>query len=107
MLQANPQFSAGILIWVGFLALMYLLFIRPQQTQQRKRREMLAKLKKGDRIVTIGGLHGVILDVDGDALTLELAPNLRVKADRGAVSYLRNKKQQEPTPISTTPPPTG
>src|SRR5207245_8416133 len=64
--------------------------------------------KKGDRIVTIGGLHAVILDVDGEVLSLELAPNLRVKADRGAVSYLRNKKREEqPAQLSTTPPATA
>ncbi len=106
ILQTGSQFPGAILIWLAFLVIMYLLMFRPQQVQQKKRREMLGKLKKGDRVVTIGGLHGIILDVDGDALTVELAPNLRVKADRGAVSYLRNKKQQEPTPISTTPPPT-
>lgn len=95
-----------ILFMVALYVAIYLLFFRPQQAQQRKRREMLSKLKKGDRVVTIGGLHAVVLDVDGEQLSLELAPNLRVKADRGAVSYLRNKKQQEPTPISATPPPT-
>ena len=93
---------------VALYAVVYLLFFRPQQNQQRKRREMLGKLKKGDRIVTIGGLHAVILDVDGEVLSLELAPNLRVKADRGAVSYLRNKKREEqPAQLSTTPPATA
>jgi len=91
---------------VALYVVIYLLFFRPQQAQQRKRREMLGKLKKGDRVVTIGGLHAVVLDVDGEVLSLELAPNLRVKADRGAVSYLRNKKQQEPVALATTPPPT-
>jgi len=92
---------------VALYAVVYLLFFRPQQNQQRKRREMLGKLKKGDRIVTIGGLHAIILDVDGEVLSLELAPNLRVKADRGAVSYLRNKKREEqPAQLATTPPTT-
>lgn len=104
---ANQRFPVStILFMVALYVVIYLLFFRPQQAQQRKRREMLGKLKKGDRVVTIGGLHAVVLDVDGDHLNLELAPNLRVKADRGAVSYLRNKKHQEPTPLSATPPPT-
>jgi len=108
VLQAATQrFPVStILFMVALYVVIYLLFFRPQQAQQRKRREMLGKLKKGDRVVTIGGLHAVVLDVDGEVLSLELAPNLRVKADRGAVSYLRNKKQQEPVSLATTPPPT-
>ncbi len=108
VLQTAQRFPVSTLIFmVGLYVVVYLLFFRPQQTQQRKRKEMLGKLKKGDRIVTIGGLHAIILDVDGEVLTLELASNLRVKGDRGAVSYLRNKKRDEqPTPLSTTPPPT-
>lgn len=90
-----------IVFYVLLLAVFYLLLIRPQQTQQRKRRDMLSKLKKGDRVVTGGGLHATILDLDAEVLTLELAPNLRVKADRGAVSYVRGKKKEEPAPPPT------
>ncbi len=102
--QTNPAFAVAI--WFAVLAVFYLMFVRPQQRQSRKRREMLGKLKKGDRIVTLGGLHATIMDVDGEQLSLELAPNLRVKADRGAVSYVRNKKREEhqPAPTLTTPP---
>lgn len=104
ILQAAPsRFPGGsvILFYVLLLAVFYLLLIRPQQVQQRKRRDMLGKLKKGDRVVTVGGLHATIQDVDGDLLTLELTPNLRVKADRGAVSYVRTRKKEEtPSPPS-------
>src|SRR2546427_5581405 len=90
---------------VALYAVVYLLFFRPQQNQQRKRREMLGKLKKGDRIVTIGGVPAVILDDDGEVLSLELAPNLRVKAAPAAVGYLRNKKPAEqPSHLSTPTP---
>jgi len=101
--RSNPVFAVAI--WFGVLAVFYLMFIRPQQMQSRRRREMLSKLKKGDRVVTLGGLHATIQDVDGEMLTLELTPNLRVKADRGGVSYVRNKKREEhPAPVSTAPP---
>ncbi len=92
-----------MIFYVALLAVFYLLLIRPQQTQQRRRREMLSKLKKGDRIVTAGGLHATLLDVEGDTLSLELAPNLRVKADRSAVSYVRNRKREEAGPTASTP----
>jgi preprotein translocase subunit YajC len=108
LLQAGTRLSGSyLIIWVLILAVFYFLMIRPQQTQQRKRREMLGKLKKGDRIVTVGGLHAIVHDIDDDQLTLELAPNLRVKADRAAVSYVRTRKaeSQISSPVSEAGPP--
>jgi len=106
ILQAGSRFPSVIIFYVLLLVVFYMLLIRPQQKQQRGRREMLSKLKKGDRIVTMGGLHATIHDVDEDMLTLEIAPNLRVKADRGAVSYVRTRKQEAtPSPVSESGPP--
>ncbi len=95
ILQAAPQGLPIILIYVLVIGVVYFLMFRPQQVQARRRREMLSKLKKGDRVVTLGGLHATIQDVDGDHLTLELAPNLRVKADRTGVNYVRGRKDKE------------
>lgn len=91
--QSAQQYTA-ILLWILIFAVFYLLMIRPQRVQQRKRREMLSALKRGDRVVTIGGLHATIADIKDEVLTLDLAPNVRVKADRGAVSYLRAKGEE-------------
>lgn len=91
--QSAQQYTA-ILLWILIFAVFYLLMIRPQRVQQRKRREMLRALKRGDRVVTIGGLHATIADIKDEVLTLDLAPNVRVKADRGAVSYLRAKGEE-------------
>ena len=105
-LQAGSRFPSVIVFYLLLLAVFYLLLIRPQQVQQRKRRDMLAKVKRGDRIVTVGGLHATIHDVDDDQLTLELAPNLRVKADRSAVSYVRTRKPETAaSPVSESGPP--
>ena len=72
---------------VLFLVIYYFMLIRPQQ-QQKRYREMLGRLKKGDRVLTRGGLYGVILEVKDNDLTLELAQNVRVRADRTAVQSL-------------------
>jgi preprotein translocase subunit YajC len=90
--QQGQQFV--ILFYVLIIAVFYFLMIRPQRVQQRKRREMLNGLKRGDRVVTIGGLHATISDIKDDILSLDLAPNVRVKADRGAVSYVRSKGEE-------------
>ncbi len=91
--QAQQYFPV---IWVAVLfAVMYFTMIRPQRTQARKKREMLDALKRGDRVVLIDGIHATIADIKDDVLSLDLAPNVRVKADKGAVSYLRASKGEE------------
>jgi preprotein translocase subunit YajC len=85
--QQGSQFTL-IIFWVLIFAVFYFLMIRPQRQQQRKRREMLEALKRGDRVVTIGGIHATISDIKDDMLSL------RVKADRGAVSYVRSKGEE-------------
>ena len=73
---------------VAVFVFFYFVFLRPQQLQQRRHREMLGRLKKGDRVLTRGGLYGVILEVKDNDLMLELAQNVRVRADRSAVQSL-------------------
>ncbi len=90
-----PQGQFGLIgFYVLFLGLIYVLLIRPQRTRDRKRREMLDALKRGDRVVIVGGIHATIADIKDDVLSLDLAPNLRVKADRGGVSYVRSKGEE-------------
>jgi preprotein translocase subunit YajC len=89
-MQGQSQITV-LALWVLIFVVFYVLMIRPQRTQQRKRREMISSLKRGDRVVTIGGIHATIAEIKDEVLTLDLTPNVRVKADRGAVSYLRSK----------------
>ncbi len=79
---------AQLLPLVAVFVFFYFVFLRPQQLQQRRHREMLGRLKKGDRVLTRGGLYGVILEVKDTDLTLELAQNVRVRANRSAVQEL-------------------
>jgi preprotein translocase subunit YajC len=82
------QQIASLLPLVVIFAVFYFMMIRPQQLQQKKYREMISRLKKGDRVLTRGGLYGVILEVKDNDLMLELAQNVRVRADRTAVQSL-------------------
>ncbi|HLJ62259.1 MAG TPA: preprotein translocase subunit YajC [bacterium] len=85
------QQVAPVLLWVAIFVVFYFMLIRPQQMQQRRYREMLGKLKKGDRVLTKGGLYAVVLEIKDNQLTLELAQNLRVRAERSAVQTVVNK----------------
>ena len=73
-----------ILMFVIF----YFLLIRPQQKKQKQQREMINNLKKGDRVITGGGIHGRITGVGDTTLTVEIAEKVRVKINRNNVAAL-------------------
>lgn len=78
--------------WESFLPLIimfvifYFLLIRPQQKRNKERNAMLAALKKGDKVTTIGGIHGTIHDLDDTTVTLRVAHNVNVTFERGAIN---------------------
>ncbi len=79
-----------ILIFVVF----YFLLIRPQQKKAKDHREMVSRLRRGDRVVTGGGLHATVAKVeDENTVILEIAPNVRVKARRHTIAELASKPQ--------------
>ena len=79
-----------ILILVGFFAIFYFLMIAPQRKQQKQRQAMLSSLKKGDKVITMGGLHGEIVDIDDDDVRLKVADKVELKFSRGSVSKVKN-----------------
>ncbi len=83
-----------ILMFVVF----YFLLIRPQQKKAKEHREMIQNLKKGDRIVTSGGIHGRITGMDDATLTVEIADKVRVKVNRGNVGTLSHPAAKDQTP---------
>ena len=70
---------------VLFFVFFYFLLIRPQQKRQRAIQQMQANLKKGDKIITIGGLHGIIDSVDEDKIIVRAGDGTRLTFDRSAV----------------------
>lgn len=80
--------SSPLLPIILMLAIMWFLMIRPQQKKQKEHREMLSNLKKGDMIITTGGIYGRITGVADNVLTVEIADKVRVKVGRGYISDL-------------------
>jgi preprotein translocase subunit YajC len=85
--RGNPM---GFLIPMGAIFLIfYFLLIRPQQRKQKEQANLLKALGKGDRVVTTGGIHGVVTGTSDDVLTLEIASlkgeRVRIKVDRARI----------------------
>lgn len=86
---------AAILPFVLIFVLFYFLILRPQQKQQKEKQELLKNLKRGDSVITVGGIYGRILNVAEDVVTLEIAKGLSVRVSRGSISGLENIKEEE------------
>lgn len=71
---------------VLMFAIFYFLLIRPQQSKSRKQRELLDGLKRDDMVVTTGGIHGKITGMTDTVITLEIAPNVRIKVSRSHIA---------------------
>ena len=97
--EAAGGFSAFIPLILMFV-IFYFLLIRPQQKKNKEHREMVAGLKKGDRIVTSGGLHGRVTGVSDQVLTVEIADKVRVKVNRANVGALSQSMTPPPQPAS-------
>jgi preprotein translocase subunit YajC len=74
-----------LLFFAAIFAIFYFLLIRPQQKQKQERARMLAAIKKGDRVVTTGGLHATVVGLNEHTVTLRVADQVKVEFDRSAI----------------------
>ena len=99
LLQAAQ--GAGIMAYLPFiliLAIMYFLMIRPQAKRQKEKQVMLQSLKKGDKVITIGGIHGTIAgfkDKDKKNILLQVDSNVKITINKASVSNLSGKNDTQ------------
>jgi preprotein translocase subunit YajC len=82
-----------IMMMVPIFIIMYVLMIRPQKKKEKERKEMIANIKKNDRVVTIGGIHGTVVTVkDNEAiLKVDESSNTRLKFSLNAIARVVNQ----------------
>lgn len=80
---ANPM--ATLMMMVGFIAIFYFLFFRPQRKQQQEHQALVESLKKGDRISTVGGIVGTIVHLTDDRVTIKTG-DTRIEIERSKVA---------------------
>lgn len=98
LLQAGQGGGSGVssLIMVGgMVAIFYLFFIRPQQKKQKESRKFIEEVKKGDQVVTAGGIHGKVVSLDDDTLTLDVDRGTKIVIEKSSVSLENSKKYKE------------
>ncbi|WP_298687551.1 preprotein translocase subunit YajC [uncultured Sphingomonas sp.] len=91
----SPAGASGLAAYSGFIPIVlmvgifYFLLIRPQQQRAKQHRMMIDAVKKGDVVVTGGGMIGRATKIDGDEVEVELAPNVRVRAVKSTLTEVR------------------
>lgn len=87
----NRSMLLAIVPWVLMFGIFYVLLILPQQKRQKALRQMIENLKKGDKVITTGGLYGEVAGTDGGdggSLLLKIADNVKVKIAKSAIAGL-------------------
>ena len=85
---SNPMFLVA-----AIFALFYLLILRPQKREQKQRQQMIDSMKKGDRVVSAGGIHGTVesIDAEKNIVTVNVAPKISIKFSRASITAVTDK----------------
>ena len=101
ILQAAPNasqsgsFGSLIITVVLMIGIFYFFLIRPQNKKQKEMEKMLAALKKGDKVVTIGGIHGVVSSVKEKTIVLKVDDNAKLEFNRSAIASVVNPEAEK------------
>ena len=90
----GPGLMSNIILFGSIILIFYFMIIRPQQKRQKERQKLLESMKKGDKVITSGGMYGTIAGIDEKTVLVQIADNVKVKLDRSSIANI----------ISDTPP---
>lgn len=86
---------AGTIIYFALIfGLFYLVLIRPQQKQQKKRQQMLSELKVNDEVITAGGIYGTIMRIKDDTVKLKIADKVEIDLLKSAIASKKDEENQ-------------
>jgi preprotein translocase subunit YajC len=90
--QPNQGEGAGlmtnIILFGSIILIFYFMIIRPQQKRTKERQKLIDSMKKGDKVVTSGGMYGTIAGLDEKTVLVQIADNVKVKLDRGSIATI-------------------
>jgi preprotein translocase subunit YajC len=86
--NAEGSLISTLIMFTLIIAIFYFMILRPQQKKQKERQKMLEAVKKGDKVVTAGGLHGTVAGLDEKTVLVQVAENVKLKFDRSAIGAI-------------------
>ena len=90
----GPGLMSNIILFGSIILIFYFMIIRPQQKRTKERQKLIESMKKGDKVITSGGMYGTVAGLDEKTVLVEIADKIKVKLDRSAIATI----------ISDTPP---
>jgi preprotein translocase subunit YajC len=82
-----------LIMFGAIFLIFYFMIIRPQQKRAKERDKMLSNIEKGDKVVTSGGMHGIIAGLDEKTVLLAISENVKVKVERSAITNVLSTKE--------------
>ena len=89
--EGSPSYM-NMLIPIALVFVFYFFLIRPQMRRQKEQKKFISQIKKGDHIVTLGGIHGKVVSLDGSTLSVEIAKNTHVTVEKASISLDASKR---------------
>jgi preprotein translocase subunit YajC len=86
---------SSLIMMIAIFAIFYFILIRPQQKKMKEHKKMVEELKKGDRIVTSGGMYATVENATPDTLTVKIAEGVKVKITRGSVGAVVKPEEEK------------
>ena len=95
LLQAGMDSNMGSFIMLGgMVAVFYLFFIRPQQKKQKETKKFIEAINKGDKVVTMGGIHGKVSSLDESTVTLDVDRGNKLVVEKSSISLDASKRYE-------------
>ena len=85
--QTGGGSASFIILMVGMLVVFYFFIFRPQQKKQKSQKNFTNEMKRGDQVVTIGGIHGKIFEMNDDSVVLEVEKGGKIRFDKTSISF--------------------
>lgn len=89
--EGGGSMVSTLIMFGAIFAIFYFMIIRPQQKRQKEKDRMMNELKKGDKIVTSGGIHGTVAGLEEKTLLIDLGNNVKVTIERNSVAQVVTK----------------
>ncbi len=93
--DGGPGLMSNLILFGSIILIFYFMIIRPQQRRAKERQRLIDNLKKGDKVVTSGGIYGTIVGIDDKTVLVQIADNVKVKLDRGSISTVVSESEPE------------
>ncbi|RPH34812.1 preprotein translocase subunit YajC [bacterium] len=97
--DAGSSLISTLVMFALIIGIFYFLILRPQQKRQKERQKLLEAIRKGDKVITAGGLHGTVAGLDEKTVLLQVADNVKMKYERSAIATILREGEAPPKEV--------